>query len=142
MSRVFPGGCHCRNLEFRFETATAPERLSVRACGCSFCSRHGARTASDPEGRVRIIVHDASALIRYRFALKTAEFLVCGRCGIYVAAVAGDAAARHAIINLNTLDDADLFTHPPAPMNYDAESEQQRRDRRAARWTPAEEYND
>ena len=136
MAHVFSGGCHCGNLELRFETEIAPERLAVRTCACSFCSRHGARAASDPAGRMQIVVHDSAKLIRYRFALETADFLVCGRCGIYVAAVAGDDLDRHAILNVNVLDDSERFTRAPEPVDYSDESESQRRERRAARWTP------
>ena len=138
MPHAFSGSCHCGNIELRFETAIAPEILAVRACSCSFCSRHGARNTSDPEGRVRIVVHDPPALLRYRFALETADFLVCGRCGIYLAAVAGAGARWHATINVNTLDDAERFSRTPEPVDYDGESEQARGERRAARWTPVE----
>ncbi len=138
MPHAFTGSCHCGNIELRFETVTAPESLAVRACNCSFCSRHGACTTSDPEGRVRIVVHDPAALIRYRFALETADYLVCGRCGIYVAAVARTGGRWHATINVNALDDAERFSRAPEPVDYDGESEEGRRERRVARWTPVE----
>src|SRR2546422_3499160 len=81
------GRCHCGNLELSLETSVRPEELSLRADTCSFCRRHGARTTSDPSGRVVITVHHPDELLRYRFGLETADFLVCTRCGIYVAAV-------------------------------------------------------
>src|SRR5439155_217050 len=58
--------------------------LALRADTCSFCRRHGARTTSDPSGHVAITVHHPDQLLRYRFGLRTADFLVCTRCGIYV----------------------------------------------------------
>ena len=78
------GRCHCGNLELSLETSVRPEELSLRADTCSFCRRHGARTTSDPSGRVVITVHHPDELLRYRFGLETADFLVCTRCGIYV----------------------------------------------------------
>ena len=81
------GSCHCGNLEVELDSAIAPEAFEVRACQCSFCSRHGARTISDPKGRLVIRVADPDRLCRYRFGLQTSEALVCGRCGCYVAAV-------------------------------------------------------
>lgn len=136
------GRCHCGNLEVSFATRQRPEQLEVRACACSFCARHGARCVSDPGGEVRITVHDPRALIRYRFALETADFLVCGRCGIYVAAVLAAAGGRYAIINVNALDEAARCTRPPVAVRYDAESEAERRARRAARWTPVAAFSD
>jgi len=78
------GRCHCGNLELALETSLRPEELSLRADTCSFCRRHGARTTSDPSGHVVITVHHPEQLLRYRFGLRTADFLVCTRCGIYV----------------------------------------------------------
>ena len=84
MKRRSPGRCHCGNLELALETSLRPEELSLRADTCSFCRRHGARTTSDPSGHVVITVHHPEQLLRYRFGLRTADFLVCTRCGIYV----------------------------------------------------------
>src|SRR5438552_5931344 len=84
------GRGHCGNVELALETSVRPEELALRADTCSFCRRHGARTTSDPSGRIVITVHDPEQLLRYRFGLRTADFLVCGRCGIYVAAVMKD----------------------------------------------------
>jgi hypothetical protein len=130
----FDGRCHCGNLEVSFATSRAPE-LVVRSCACSFCRRHGARCVSDPTGSVRILVHDPSLLIRYRFGLRTAEFLVCGRCGSYLGAVMTDGAPV-ATINANNLDPPLPFQGDGVPMDYGSEREPERRARRAAGWTP------
>lgn len=138
MSQSFHGQCHCGNLELAFETNLKPEQLPVRACACSFCRRHGTRTTSDPNGKAQITVHDSNLLIRYRFGLKTADFLICGKCGVYVGAVmtAGDKA--YAVVNLNTFDSLENFRREPATMSYDGESVAERRARREKNWTPAE----
>jgi hypothetical protein len=108
----------------------------VRSCACSFCRRHGARCVSDPAGAVRILVHDPALLIRYRFGLRTAEFLVCGRCGTYLGAVMTAGGSAVATINVNSFDPPHPFERQGVPMRYDAESEPERRARRAAGWTP------
>ena len=89
------GRCHCGNLVVEFDTAIPIAQLQLRADQCSFCRKHGARTTSDPNGRARISVRDPEQVIRYQFGLETADFLVCARCGIYVAAVltSGDGCA-------------------------------------------------
>jgi hypothetical protein len=131
------GGCHCGHLELTFKTRRQPGELTVRACGCSFCRRHGARTISDPRGRVEFIVHDPSQLNRYRFGLGTAEFLICRTCGVYVGAVMVDAGTTHATLNINALATPGVFTQSALPVSYDPESTAGRRTRRRARWTPA-----
>jgi hypothetical protein len=132
------GGCHCKNVTIAFTTSRPPTELPLRACQCSFCRRHGARTTSDPAGRARIVVADAAALARYRFGAKTADFLVCARCGVYVAPVMSSGGRTLATINVNALDDGAPFDRPAQPMDYDAESAEERVVRRLARWTPAE----
>jgi hypothetical protein len=132
----FAGRCHCGNLEVTFEPRSRPEALVVRSCMCSFCRRHGARCVSDPAGAVRILVHDPALLIRYGFGLRTAEFLVCGRCGAYLGAVMSDGGAAVATINVNNFDPPHPFGRAGVPMRYDRESEPERRARRAAGWTP------
>jgi hypothetical protein len=131
------GGCHCGNLELVFETAQPPAGLVVRACGCSFCRRHGGRTVSDPGGRVEILVHDPADLSRYRFGLSTADFLVCRRYGVYVGALMAEADAAWAIVSVNALATPEVFAETAVPVSYDRESETERRARRRARWTPA-----
>jgi hypothetical protein len=131
----FAGRCHCGNLEVTFATGR-PEDLVVRSCQCSFCRRHGARCVSDPAGAVRIRARDPALLVRYAFGLRTADFLLCGRCGSYLGALmtAGDRAV--ATINVNMLDPPHPFQRAGVPMNYEGESEEGRRVRRAAGWTP------
>jgi len=92
------GGCHCGNLALTLETALSRDVLPLRACQCAFCTRHGARATSDASGRVRFTIRETEALIRYRFGLRTADFLVCARCGIYVAAVMHDGGAAFATV--------------------------------------------
>jgi catechol 2,3-dioxygenase-like lactoylglutathione lyase family enzyme len=130
------GGCHCRAIVVDFEPSTPPEALEVRACTCTFCTAHGARAASDPRGRLRIGIAAPDAVAHYRFALRTADFLVCRRCGVYVAAVLAAADGAWATVNVNALDQAGRFTRTTIPRSYEGETEAQRIARRRERWTP------
>ncbi len=132
------GGCHCGHLELTFETRRRPGELTVRACGCSFCRRHGVRAVSDPKGRVEFVVHDLAQLNRYRFGLGIAEFLICRTCGVYVGAIMADVGTTYATINVNVLATPGVFTQGAVPVSYDRESAAERRARRRVRWTPAE----
>jgi hypothetical protein len=132
------GRCHCGNLELVFETAMRSDDLPLRACQCSFCVRHGARTTADPRGRATLICHDATGLVRYQFGLKTAEFFVCAYCGVYVAATISIDGTTYSTINVNTLEPHGRFTRAATPVSYDGEAREQRVARRKQTWTPTE----
>ena len=71
------GSCHCG--------ASRPAaELQARACQCSFCTRHGAMTVSDPAGRAVFDI-ERTALARYQFDTRTG-----GRYGL--ASTAGASA--------------------------------------------------
>ncbi len=129
------GECHCGRVEVSFETALAPETMEIRACQCSFCRRHGARTVTDPNGSLTIAA-PAGGLSRYRFGLRTADYLLCANCGVYIAAVINDGAEKRATLNATGLMIEDMHDRTPTPVNLDSEDASGRRDRRHRNWTP------
>jgi hypothetical protein len=133
----FPGRCHCGAIAVLFETARPAAEIQVRACVCSFCRKHGARAVTDPAGRLTVTSRAVDDLRRYRFGRRTADFLICARCGVYVAAILTEAAGTWATLDLNVLNDAAAFTQPPIAVDYGVETADERRARRRARWTPA-----
>ncbi len=98
----FTGGCHCGNIDVVFETPNPAQTLEVRACACSFCRKHGARTATDPAGRLRLTVADGRHLDRYLFGQRSAEFLICNKCGVFVAAIQEEPEGLWGVLNINT----------------------------------------
>ncbi|RVC19273.1 hypothetical protein EN893_36760 [Mesorhizobium sp. M7A.F.Ca.CA.004.04.2.1] len=74
---------------------------------------------------------------RYQFGLRTADYLICRRCGVYVAAIARDDDAR-AIVIINALDDRERFNQEPVRVDFDTENRAQRQARRRTHWTPVE----
>lgn len=133
----FDGRCHCGNVEVTFETSLRPEALPLRECGCTFCRRHGAVAVTDPAGSLEVRVRDPGEMSRYRFGLRTAEFLICRTCGVYVAAVSTIEGATVASLNANVLDARAALTQRPAPVDYEGESAAERLSRRRRAWTPA-----
>lgn len=133
---VYDGLCHCGALGYTYQTALDPSAWSVRSCQCSFCRAHGARCTSDPAGSVRLIFSAADALQRYRFGLRTADFLVCRRCGVYLGAMIAAGDQAYATLNVNALTNAAPGLPATQPAVYDGEETQQRIDRRLSRWTP------
>jgi hypothetical protein len=75
------GSCHCGGVRVEIRTERMLPEISLRACQCGFCRRHGVKTFTDPAGLVRI--ESDRPLLRYRFGKGTADFLLCSRCGTY-----------------------------------------------------------
>src|SRR5512133_1941599 len=111
----YPGRCHCGAVEVAFEPTQAASELQLRECACSFCRRHGATSLTDPAGKLEITLRAPAEVSRYRFALRTADFLVCRTCGVYVGASCTIDGATYATLNANVLDDRAAFPRPPVP---------------------------
>jgi hypothetical protein len=133
------GSCHCLNLALQLETDKAPDELAVRTDTCSFCKKHLALYVSDPAGALHVTIREASLVERYRFGTKTADFLLCRTCGVFVAGYVPEAAL--AVVNVNVLEARDSFlARPVAVANLDGESVDERVARRRAKWTPVEPF--
>jgi hypothetical protein len=143
---MLEGHCHCGSIAIVLDTARQLSELPVRVCGCSFCVRHRPRYTTDPAGTVTIRLATEAKLIRYRFGLGLADFLICGTCGVFMAAmesmVPGEpvrsGATGRAVVNLVVLDRAEEFTAEATQFTaYDSEDLGARTARRARAWTPA-----
>ncbi|MEE2691604.1 MAG: aldehyde-activating protein [Pseudomonadota bacterium] len=132
---IYTGSCHCGRLKASFESQKTPQSLGVRTCQCEFCRRVGAVNISDPDGAV-VIEGAERDMRRYRFALKTADFLICRECGVYIAAVTGEKDNIRSTLNVAGLRIKDFLGVEEAPMQYGAEDAASRVARRAAKWTP------
>jgi len=131
------GGCHCGNITVALDLSLPPEEMPLRSCSCSFCRAHGTRTLSDRNGQVEITATDWSQVERYRFGSRTAEYILCRRCGVYIGAVCDTATGLRAVINTNCLQDRAAFTRAPAAPDYDGEPTESRLARRSTNWMPA-----
>jgi hypothetical protein len=132
----YRGSCHCGAVGFLYRTDVEPEDWSIRACQCAFCRAHDALSASDPLGSLEFTAKDPDLLGRYRFGLKTADFLLCRQCGIYIGALIETEHGQYGIINTHALDEAPDDLSPTEPMTYDSEDTAARVSRREKRWTP------
>lgn len=132
----YRGQCHCGAVGFEFHTEIPPASWPVRACQCTFCLKHAGVYTSDPSGSVRFTHRDPSALTRYRFGHRTADFVFCGRCGGYLGAITEEGGRRLAVLNIRALDPLPAVLPPEQPMSYEGESAGDRNVRRGKRWTP------
>jgi hypothetical protein len=118
-----------------FTTANAAT-LQPRACQCSFCRRHGSHTASDPAGRI-VFTAEMGVLHRHQFGMRSADFLICSDCGVYVGVVARIDGADYAAVNAVGADLAELAARPAVKVNLDQETRPERDARRRKMWSPA-----
>ena len=132
----YDGACHCGAIRFRLTTDVDPADWSIRACQCRFCRLHDALSTSDPAGRLEFSATRPERLQRYRFALKTADFLLCRECGVYIGAVIETPDGRFGIINTHTLTEQPDNIAEVQPISYDSEDTGGRVSRREGRWTP------
>ena len=89
---------------------------------------------SDPEGSAVLTLGPETR--RYRFGTGTTDFLFCGRCGVYVGAIAELDGRTLVTLNLNAFDEPQLDLAAEAVF-YDGESAEQKAERRRRKWTPA-----
>ena len=136
---TYQGRCHCGAVGFEFATEVDPAAWSVRACQCSFCRAHGALSTSDPRGHIRFRASSPAHQTRYRFGLRTADFLICTRCGVYVGALTEIGGRVYGIVNIRALDPIPADVSEPRAMTYEGETAGARAERRAERWSPAQD---
>jgi len=131
------GGCHCGNIHVRLRLSKPPEESPLRACTCSFCRSHNPRIVADPKGLFEVWADDWSLVENYRFGTRTSDFLICRRCGVFIAAVQEMTEGIRAVVNANCLDDRGRFTSAPTMHEFQEETIESRLARRAANWMPA-----
>lgn len=128
------GSCHCGNIRYEFRPTLALADLPVRACRCVFCRKHNARYTSDPGGSLTLRIGSGEAASRYRFATRSAEFVVCRNCGVLAVALAEISGRTHAVVNLATADMLDTGRFDVKDVDFSHETANQRMERRGRSW--------
>jgi hypothetical protein len=128
------GSCHCSNIAFALDWQPDPAEIPVRACDCTFCTRHAALWTSKPDGSLRIAIADRGLLSSYAFGTRTAEFHVCARCGAVPLVTSRIDGALYAVVNVNTFRDVQPSLLRRAPVSFDGESGDARLARRRRNW--------
>ena len=72
------GQCHCGHVQFEVH---APKDVTVHACNCSMCMRHGFLHLIVPKAKFRLL-KGADNLTEYRFNTGVAQHLFCKTCGV------------------------------------------------------------
>jgi hypothetical protein len=134
------GACHCGNISFKLNWSPEPVQIAARACGCSFCVKHGGVWTSCPTGSLKVEVKDPAQTSAYVFGTKTADFHVCTRCGVAPVVSCRLDDRLYAVVNVNTFEGvpAEMLQHSPA--SFDGEDEATRLARRRRNWIPDVEF--
>lgn len=133
---TYEGSCYCGAIGFRYSPSVPPGDWSIRACQCRFCTAHDALSTSDPKGALEFFANEPDHLQRFRFALKTADFLLCRECGVYIGAVIETPNGIFGIINTHALNETPDDIAEVGAISYEGEDSSGRVSRREERWTP------
>ncbi len=136
------GKCHCGNIAFSLAWEPDPAEIPARACDCSFCSKHGGVWTSNPGGALKVAIADPASVSRYAFGTRTAEFLVCARCGIVPVVTSRIDGRLYAVVSVNAFDGVDPSLLRRAPASFDGEGTDSRLARRKRNWIADVEFTD
>ena len=128
------GKCHCGNIAFSLTWDPDPAEIPARACGCSFCVKHGGVWTSNPGGALKVAIEDPSLVSRYAFGTKTAEFHTCMRCGVVPVVTSRIDGRVYAVVSVNAFEGVEPSRIRRAPASFDGEGTDDRLARRKRNW--------
>ena len=131
------GKCHCGNIHYVLEWPGDGTDIKIRACGCSFCRKHGGSWTSHRDAELIAEVREASLVSNYRFGTQTADFYVCARCGAVPFVTSAIDDRLYAVVNVNTFEGIDPSSLTRTTTNFDGEGTGDRLQRRKRNWIPA-----
>jgi hypothetical protein len=131
---LIPGQCHCGNIAFTLRWEPDPAAIQARACGCTFCTKHGGVWTSYPKGALDVTLKDPSLVTRYMFGTRTAEFHVCSRCGVVPVVTSRIDERLYAVVNVNAFEGIEPSLLHRAPASFDGEGTDSRLARRKRNW--------
>jgi len=131
---ILQGKCHCGNIAFALEWDGEPPEIPARACGCTFCVKHGGVWTSNPKSRLAVTIGDPGLVSRYAFGTQTATFHVCSRCGSVPLVTSRIDDHLYAVVNVNTLDNVEPSWLRRASADFGGESLDDRLARRKRNW--------
>ncbi len=131
---LIQGACHCRNITFTLRWEPDPTEFPARACDCSFCMKHGGVWTSYPAGVLEVIVQDAAQVSAYSHGTRTAEFQVCGTCGVCPVVTSRIDETLYAVVSVNAFENVDAGMVRRSATSFDGEQADDRLARRKRNW--------
>jgi hypothetical protein len=136
------GKCHCGNVVFELDWPGDTTEIPARACGCSFCVKHGGVWTSSPKARLAVTIRDRGLVSSYAFGTRTATFHVCSRCGAVPIVTSEIDGRTYAVVNVNTFDNVDPASLRRAATDFEGEGLESRLGRRKRNWIAAVQIRD
>ena len=130
------GQCHCGNIAFRLDWAGEPPEIPARACGCTFCVKHGGVWTSNPKGTLAVRVNDPEHVNQYQFGTRTATFHVCSECGSVPFVTSDIDEHRYAVVNVNLFENVEPAWLRRGAADFEGEDTGSRLARRKRNWIP------
>ncbi len=130
------GRCHCGNIRYTLDWPDGDTCIQVRACGCTFCTKHGAAWTSHRDAKLTVDLRDVSLVSKYNFGTATADFYVCARCGAAPFATSLIDDGLYAVVNTNTFEGIAPSSLARRGTNFDGEDTGDRLERRKGSWIP------
>jgi hypothetical protein len=134
------GNCHCGNIAFELQWEGNAREIPARACGCSFCVKHGGVWTSQPNSSLAVTVRDAALVSKYAFGTRTATFHVCSRCGAVPLVTSEIADHLYAVVNVNAFENVEPAWLRRAGADFEGEDMESRLARRTRNWIPDVTY--
>jgi len=131
---LLSGKCHCGNIGLALEWAGDPPRIPARACGCSFCVKHGGVWTSNPKAALAVGIRESTLVSKYAFGTRTATFHVCVRCGVVPFVTCEMEGRVYAVVNVNTLENVEPAWLDHASASFEQEDLASRLARRKRNW--------
>ena len=128
------GRCHCGNIALALEWPGGSPEIPARACGCSFCVKHGGVWTSNPNASLTVTIRDPALMSPYAFGTQTATFHVCARCGAVPIVTSEIDGRTYAVVNVNVLENVDPAWLRRASSDFEGESVESRLARRKRNW--------
>ena len=139
---LISGACHCGNISFKLNWSPEPAEIPARACGCTFCVKHGGVWTSCPTGSLKVCVQDTAQVSAYAFGTKTADFHTCTRCGVVPVVSCRLDDRLYAVVNVNTFEGVPPELLKRSPASFDGEDEATRLARRRRGWIADVEFTE
>ena len=131
---LIKGSCHCGNATFDLAWNGDPPEIPARACGCSFCRKHGGVWTSQPGARLTVRFRDPAQMSTYAFGTGTATFHVCAQCGVVPLVTSTIDGRLYAVVSVNALENVEPSWLRRSAADFEGEAVESRLARRQRNW--------